>query len=508
MNLDMDDNVFDGNLRDGVALHEQVNSPGDQRFVSGTWTRNQMTNNGQHGINLDSRMIDLTIGDLLDDHLFNWIADNNNDGISVTGPAGSVLDPGITITRNLIEENGSNTAGAGDNDAGIDVHSRTFFHGLIHANAIINNQGDGIELESDGDFRTSFFDTTPTVMLEVTENFIAFNDGRGFDVLAQPNDITHESKTEIEFHDNIVNENGEEGVYVIYTSSHTQTQDGPSWQVDPANPGFFIPATLNSDGHVNNGFVDFAQLRFDMTGNQILGNGRLSNLSATGLVVRVGTSGEGALFGAPFQTSDFVSDGVSVDSAFQNAGVIMRVADNQFGGNFGDDVFFDSFTSTEDPDTTAGTWSETEFDVDSFTGDPLARLDLHWSNNTYDSTDVTNVGAYYDNAEGTFKSRDVDQTPPGPFPTGAAAPRRRNSQRIAARLPDVLDPTTPVSAPFWLYPGMGPSSFRVRGNFVQITNDGFLLDNVPYNDTGDANGVFYPNVLQHQMPWGWGYIGP
>jgi len=488
MNLDMDQNLFDGNGVDGIAAFEQVNSAGDQRFLDGTWTRNQVTNNGRHGITLGSAMSTLTLGDLLDDDLFNWIADNNNDGINITGPGS------VTVARNLIEENGSNTAGAGDNDAGIDIHTATTFNGLFHANTIINNQGDGIEVESDGQFG---------MFADFTENFIAFNDGRGFDLLAQPSEATHASFTDIDFHNNIVNENGLEGVYVIYTSSHTQTQDTPSTNPDGT------PLTMNADGHVN-AFTDFAQLRFDMTNNQVLGNGRLSDLVATGLVVRVGTSGEGSLFGAPFNTGDFVSDGVSVDSAFQNAGVIMRVADNQFGGNFGDDVYFDSFVSTETPLDTAGTWTTTEFTIDDSRGDPLARLDLHWSNNTYDSTNVTNLGAYYDNAETTFKSRDVDQDPPGPFGTGAAQPRRRNAQRLAARLPSVLNPTTPISAPNWLYPGMGPSSFRIRGNQIQITNDGFILDDgtsLTYNNTNDANGITYA-VPNAPLWYGWGYIGP
>jgi len=486
--VDMDLNLFDGNLLDGVTVIEQANSAADQRGLDGSWTRNEFTDNGRHGISIDGRTDGLTIGDLLDSDLFNLIDGNTNDGINITASGG------LTIARNIISQNGSNTTGAGDNDAGIDIHSATAWNGFIFMNDIINNNGDGIELESDGPF---------PVFVDITNNFIAFNDGRGFDLLVQPSESTHDSFTDIDFHDNVVNENGEEGVYVIYTSSHTQTQDGPSTNPDGT------PLTMNTNGHVNT-FVDEAQLRFDMTGNQILGNGSLSDLVATGLVVRIGTSGSSFGFGAPFQTGEFVSDGVSVDSAFQNSGVIMRVADNQFGGNFGDDVYFDSFVSTEDPRDTAGTWSETEFEITDYVGDPLARLDLHWSNNTYDSTNVTNVGAFYDNAETTFKSRDVDQTPPGPFGTGLAQPRYRNAQRLAARLPNVLAPTTPISAPDFLYPGMGPSSFRVRGNFVQITGDGFILDDgtsLTYNNTNDANGIFY-GVPNDEMPYGWGYIGP
>ena len=481
LRVDMDQNTFDSNMLAGIQLNEEVNTATDQRFLTGTWTRNEVTNNMTDGIGLHGAMSGLLIGDLADTSLGNHIAFNPFDGINITGPGS------VTIGSNLIEVNGSNTSGAGDNDAGIDIHSATFFAGTIQNNVIINNNGDGIELESDGVFPVS---------LDVQNNFIAFNDGRGFDVLAQPDGAGGSSLTDIDFHDNIVNENGEEGVYVVFTSSTTQTQDGPS-----------------TDALLADGAIDSTPfLRFDMTGNQILGNGQNSGLTATGLVVRVGTTGGDYGFTDP---GGFASNGLSVDSGFTRSGVIMRVADNQFGGNFGNDVLFHSFVSTVDPATTAGSWTDVDFGVATpivYHGDPLARLDLHWDNNAFDSHDVNNgVGvasanpqlvAFYDDAEGTFKSRDNTQTDPGPFTSDT---RRRNAQRQAARIPFFTAPATPGGASdTFLYAGLGESTFRVRG--ADAVLDGFITDNVPYTTTADANGLFLPGSIVGELPFGWTFL--
>lgn len=483
LNVDMDQNLFDGNGVDGVSVNEQVNNASDNRSLEGVWTRNEFTNNLRHGIQLNSSMGDspnsLLIGDLADDNLGNLIAFNANDGIDMGGTSF------VTISRNIIAENGrsnADTAGTGDNDAGIDIHSATFLNARILDNAIINNLGDGIEILSDG---------VNSVNIDIEGNFIAYNDGRGLDLLVQP----ESGLTDIDFHDNIVNENGEEGVYIVYTSSTTQTQDGASTDA------------LLADGDFDEG-GQF--LRFDMTGNQVLANGRLSNLQATGLVVRVGTIAGGYGFTS---SGGFASNGVSVDSGFTNSGVIMRVADNQFGGNFGDDVWFHSFVSTVDPTTTAGTWTDVDFEVDEFEGDPLARLDLHWDNNTFDSIDANNsagvvtanplLAAFYENDEAVFKSRDINQTDPGPFTLGT---RRRNAQRLAARIPFFTAPATPGGlSDLFLYSGIGQSTFRVRGG--DAAGDGFLLDAFPYVDTGDANGFLLPGAASNgELGYGWTFL--
>ncbi|HBL44395.1 MAG TPA: hypothetical protein DDZ90_13470, partial [Planctomycetaceae bacterium] len=250
---------------------------------------------------------------------------------------------------------------------------------------------------------------------------IDFNGGRGFDVLARPGLGGSASTINIAFNNNIVNENRLEGVYVVYTASLTQNQTDPS------------TTALADDGSL---FQD-VYLRMDMDNNQIINNGRDSGFSATGLVVRVGTTRSFTGTSGSEYGGGFASDGAG---NFVTSGVIMSVTNTTLTGNLGDDVYFESFVSTVDPAATTGTWGATVDPtvINTFQSDALARLDLLWDNNTIISGDVNNAGAYYENAD-TFKSRLNTTSPPfdGPFVDTA---RRRNAQRLAARINDFIDP--------------------------------------------------------------------
>ena len=301
---------------------------------------------------------------------------------------------------------------------------------------------------------------------------IDFNSGRGFDVLARPGSLGSSSTT-IDFNDNIVNANLEEGVYVVYTASNTQTQTGPS--TDP----------LAADGNLfHDVFLDF-----DMDNNQILANGFNSGFGTTGLVVRVGTTNAST---STTNNGGFASDGAG---NFTNSGVIMSVTNSTLTGNFGSDVFFQSFVSTVDPAATAGTWGNTTDPtaITTFQSDALARLDLDWDTNTILSADVNNTGAFYNNAD-TFKSRLNNVASAGPF---TSTTRRRNAQRQAARINNLIAPGLGT----FLYSGTGASTFR-----VDSTGDTgiFILDTNPYTTTGDANGVFLPGTIVGELPFGWG----
>ena len=107
----------------------------------------------------------------------------------------------------------------------------------------------------------------------------------------------------------------------------------------------------------------------------------------------------------------------------------MSVTNNTFSGHLGNDMFFESFTSTVNPPATTGTWSDTAFSVTSFRGDAKARLDLTYDNNTFESTNFNNLGAFYNNAEGTFKSRVNTATDPGPLHQCDPPPQRAASVR-------------------------------------------------------------------------------
>jgi hypothetical protein len=202
----------------------------------------------------------------------------------------------------------------------------------------------------------------------------------------------------------------------------------------------------------------------------------------------VGTAGGGYGFTDP---GGFAGDG--------RAGIVADVSNNTFGGNFGVDVYIQSFVSTIDPPVTQGTWTDTEFDVTQFEGDPLARLDLVFQNNTGDAAIVNpsfiqsnDTRAAYNNDEGTFKSRTDDQTDPGPFTSGT---RRRNAQRLASRS-GFAAPGTPAASNAFLYPGVGDSTFRVDGDTLGFTfSDGFL-----------GGAPMSPNVEVGELDYGWGVL--
>lgn len=52
---DMDLNLIDGNAVNGIFVSELVNDAEDSRSITGTWTRNEITNNGNDGIALNGR---------------------------------------------------------------------------------------------------------------------------------------------------------------------------------------------------------------------------------------------------------------------------------------------------------------------------------------------------------------------------------------------------------------------------------------------------------------------
>ncbi|MEQ8637390.1 right-handed parallel beta-helix repeat-containing protein [Gimesia maris] len=454
LSANMDSNTITGNTLHGIMTTELTNSVFDTRGITGAWTRNYIAENGGDGIHLEAASDSLVIGDAADSSLGNMIVNNGVDGIAVED-AGT-----LTIARNYIAEN---------TVAGIDLDLLGYNNTTIANNDITRNGGDGIEFMN---VLSGTFD------LNIDGNIIDFNGGRGFDVLARPGLGGSASTINIDFNNNIVNENRLEGVYVVYTASLTQNQTDPS------------TTTLASDGSL---FQD-VYLRMDMDNNQIIDNGRDSGFGTTGLVVRVGTTRSFTGTGGSQYGGGFASDGAG---NFVTSGVIMSVTNTTLTGNLGDDVYFESFTSTVDPAATAGTWGATidPTVINTFQSDALARLDLLWDNNTIISSDTTNVGAFYANAD-TFKSRLNTTSVPfdGPF---TSTTRRRNAQRLAARIPNLNDP----GAGNFLYSGTGASTFRVDSSGDTGI---FTLDGNPYTTTGDANGIYYPGIIVGELPYGWG----
>lgn len=592
----MDLNLIDGNQESGIYVSQNINDARDSRSITGRWTRNQITDNGFSGIQIESRVgnsnndaeagLGLIIGDstvnavgtLTDQG--NLISRNGLDGVQFTG-VGT-----LTIGNNEITFNGTANADGTFNNAGIniqgqrveDVNDGIFINGespisldddlapgvaiqevIVRSNLISQNVGDGIRwINEQGpwgfDLRQTLGGPQTSIDSSLTaiNNEITLNQGRGVNAINRngDSDATDLDNTDpkssqamnislgasvgdLTLIGNHVKGNLLEGVYVVTTNSRDQSAGALSSALLQRTGTFFVDNFLRADIH----------------NNQIIGNGsNVSSFPATGLVVRVGTSGGGY---SNFFNGGFATDGTNIedlngDGLLDNdvngdgvlnatgnlfAGISMSVTGNVLDGNAGDEILFHSFASTVDPPLTGGVWDNNRFDL-SANGDPLARLDLIFSNNRFtsiegnnrDNTIVDNIepGAYYNNTEGVFKSRVT--TIGGPYASGV---RMRNAQRQASRYLTGISPLVPfpplppASLPY-LYSGMGDSTFRVRGLGNQYTDQGlgpigvdgiFIFDSPDLSGDPtlvdsefEANGVF-PAPLGGgvgELPWGWG----
>lgn len=503
----IDQNTITGNgtlnntlFGSGIHTLEQANSPNDSRFIAGIWTRNTITDNNLDGIDLDASMTTLVIGDPIDTNLGNFISGNDRNGVNVEGP-GEVI-----IGSNVISLNGTaGTVSTANESAGIMANVRPVSDLTIINNQIINNVGDGVQYGIALGFIGSG-------QLQLLNNNIAFNDGRGLDILNRGDDFI-----QVLADSNIINRNLLEGVYIVNTASRTQDQFSTSTQ------------PLAQDGSVYRDPI----IEMQFTNNQVIGNGYGTTgqaggtPTAAGFVVRVGTSGA---INSASDPGGFASSGAAIavggnpfgTSTFRG-GVTMVVDSNRFTGNFGDDLLFQSFTSTVNPNSGTA-WdplaAPPTFNTTGYQSDPLARLDLYFRNNTYDpqgtasginnfqgvanNANTNQTAAYYNNSDGVFKSRLNNIANGNPVSAGPfnSATRRRNAQRQAARIPSFTNPTSPVGSTF-LYPGVGDSTFRVSSD-SDLTD--FLVDFVVPNTQSpfDQNGYYLPGSIFGENPYGWG----
>ncbi len=509
IDINMTQNSFTQNQANGIQIVEQVNAATDLRKVSGTWTLNTITNNQGDGILISGAVGGLLIGDLSNSNLGNVISLNRRNGVEVTGPTDF---NGLTIGSNAIQGNGTlANLGTANENAGILMNVRPFSNIAVVNNLITNNLGDGVQYQLSKGF-SGFF-----TQLAVTGNTITDNSGRGVNVINRASNFL-----QADISGNFISANRLEGIYIVNTSSGNQ---------DVWSSG---TAPLLADADV----FERPTMQLRVVGNEVLGNGTGSNLAGTGLVIRVGTSNGGR---GVTDTGGFVSTGVSsaiitqgVDaSTFFNAtnpfssnvtrgGVIAQVDNNTLGGNFGNDILFHSFVSTVAPIVTAGTWDNTQFNPTAYQSDPLSRFDLYFRGNTTDPGSIDTVGsslggfgsrnpalvAFYNNAEGVFKSRlNTIAAPniPGPF---NSATRARNATRQAARLPGYDAPASAFGAAY-LYPGMGASTWRVSVDSQNV----FARDTSPFTNNGDpilgtfgnANGDFLGGIGNNgELPFGYG----
>jgi hypothetical protein len=462
LEVDIDNVSITDSASHGIQLTELIGSQADIRELRGDWTNNEILRSGGNGIQLAGSVHLLRIG--TGAATGNEISQNALDGIDFTGTGD------FEVNFNTIRLNGGH---------GIDISTTTnnttnANSVVIDSNSIFSNALDGVEIQNSAPL-VSAFPFIPGLSATLTGNFIRVNGGRGVDILNQIGAFAR-SDLSVTLDGNTISGNSLEGVYVVNTPSTTQNQ------TDSAS------VALATDGAI----ATRPRMFFTMDDNEIEGNGLGSTFTATGLVMRVGTSDGGYGF-----TSDggFFSDGLG--------GVEATITDNTFAGNLGDDVFFRSERTTIDPLTSAGTWDDTPtFDVTAYEGDPQARLDLIFTGNTFDSANVNNAGAFYNNDEPVFKSRDVAQTPAGPFLAGT---RERNAQRLGGRFAAILPPFAPATGPTFRYPGLGMSTFRLLADPDAAA--GFAIDDDPYaSPFADSVGVFTGTGAGFRieaMPYGW-----
>ncbi len=525
--VDMRGNLIEGNGLNGIHLTGVEIVATDLETQGGTWVQNVIRNNVLSGIQIDGvsgDVIPLIIGQngadpFTGESLGNLIEGNGGDGIEIN--SGGF----VQINNNIISANSG--AGIDINASGIGLRTA-----LLQNNSITRNQGDGLEILNRG---------TSITTLVALGNSIDNNLGRGVDLLNQG--IGPFSGTaNLKFGDgtaagmNRISSNGEEGFYVVTTAAGAQTQNlRTSVNYNPGaadgSTGLAVAAG-NEDGNSPDTVLDIDR-------NIISGNNNLNEFAPNsttlpnlnpfpggGLVLRVGSTTSLNNTGAATIVADTTGDilgsgsgfgqtiGVGANNAtFGNGRMNARVVNNTFEGNLGDDVFIQSFTSTGVGSLTqsAGTWNDMQFVVMAYESDPLARLNLVFRGNTGNSLNVTNVGAFYNNAEGTFKSRTAMMAPQPTGPFGNNATRRRNAQRVPAR-GDLINQLAPLDGPDvgrFQYPGMGASTFRIESDFDVSgfqSGDTFFLDGTPIPPIFNANGIF--RVGLNEMPYGWGVAAP
>ncbi|MEQ9066390.1 MAG: hypothetical protein RLO18_06680, partial [Gimesia chilikensis] len=366
---------------------------------------------------------------------------------------------------------------------------------ILAANNISHNEDNfTLTITIGGDARTS---------LTAIGNFIDNNGGRGVDLQTEEqadSDIIFGDGTETGA--NRIVSNALEGFYVVTTASRGQDQDANS------------TAALDATGAVESSNADMV-LNIDT--NYIQDNGVSSGFSSNGLILRIGTmAGEHSDFRGHDPGTDEGTGAEGSDEFFDfgDGRSNVSVTNNEFEGNFGEDVYIESFTSTVDPNTTTDNWdvnANPPFRVtNSYQGDPLARLNLVFEGNTGNGLNVTNVGGFYNNSEPVFKSR-LNNGSPAPNPDGPfnSATRRRNAQRVGSRT-NLAPFSAPNEAPtavgtvataFLTSPG-GPIQVTTTtahgltsGSVVEIT--GVFSNEVDglYRDMSPVNGVFYIDVV-------------
>lgn len=537
------------NQDDGVHTSDRSNSGTDLRDISLSLFSNTISDNLDDGLDFTSVVGQaqvLVIGREGNDSqglsFGNEISRNGNIGIRFGPGAGSAR---AAITNNLINENGqvistaigtNNGAGSVVNGSGIQI--QTGANIAIKANTFESNNGAGVDINNGGNYsvRNNTFQFNQNDGIEflgstqavIHGNLFSANVGRGIDILVRGGQSNYEIGDGTEAGRNRILGNQREGIYFVSTASSSQNQN-----VEATVP-------LAADGAVGAG--GSAILQADT--NTITNNGIGSSFSATGLVIRQGsTQGNSGNYFSN-ETGTAVGYG-SPDDINPNSRTNARIEDNTFDGNFGDDARFETFVSTvvplttgEPTDTLDVAWNDTTFFLpqSEYHSDPLARLNVVFEGNEGNGLNAQAGGGSYNNAEPVFKSRDTPDnenlttTPddsdggafPGPFPTGGT--RGRSILRVPSRgtqnpgpfetLPDPPLNTNPAPDAVFTITNVQPVDIGNGVTELEVTlgldfygsyngvvpfNDGDFIEIEGVNAVGGgvhtANGVYQVDIV-------------
>lgn len=512
-------------------------------------SRNGILLTGRHGLSDEATGINTPLVIGLEGQ-GNILENNGGNGIRIYGPlAGttnsirSTANGEVSITNNLIQGNsGAGLASHAGMNAGIFVRSALEKLDIRH-NQIEANTGKGIDLEVvhgiptlptnnglPGSVQATIRDNVITSQISGTEdgdgielsgfetlfatignradnaalnrmdvlalnNFIDSNEGRGVDVLNIGN-----GTMQLRFGDdtqqgqNTIVGNELDGFRVINTGDTTQPQDGVPTAAQPL--GTPAPRQTNEAAYSPDIMLDVARNTIRDNGIGLpapVQQGGVSQVNGSGLVVLAAGvgMGSGALsggentFAATFPNEVGANSGNPLDG---NGRVNLRVTNNAFEGNFGNDVSIIPYIAVIPPQTqvagAGGDWPDdlSRFFISSMFLDPLVRVNTVFTGNTGNGIDVIRVAPDYTNDERNFKSR-ISNPAGGPF---GSATRPRNATRLASD----GRPFAATPGFSFVYPGID-FPFRQSGDGTLTTQPTTLRVEAGFDRSGTTQGFSF-----------------
>jgi hypothetical protein len=453
-NLTISGNLIDSSGFDGIL----VNGPGRMTIDSNT-----ITNNGASAGLAASVTAATTAGSDLGNGIAirSVLLDQNGNVAAQTLPPESTNTPGsqlepraagpkyVEVLRNEIRGNANDGLEIrhANNPSGLhdaELHPGFFPLTVIaQGNVIELNRGRGVDILNQGGSRSP-----ENVDLFTTETGASTTVNPPSSTVPRTSNQFSPTDSTVRLIDNRISSNDKEGIYVVNTASLAQGQSGntpvPANSEDPSRG--LSSAAANPEA--------VPRLALEVDHNLIIKNGQrldvdpvtgapIDTITSGGLVIRVGTSDANvvqeespflqnganfvdfasapggttaALFGETgYRNADEIIQAsgrnfgqIGFFNRLQPGGVVAKVTNNGldsmgrrdtstgFEGNFGSDVYIESFASAA-----AG-----------IVNPSIARLDMIFENNSGDSLDVTNFGAFF-----------------------GAAGNRQNGQRLAGSTP-------------------------------------------------------------------------